>query len=405
MDPLDILMNKELAVPYFKPIISADKQLVVGYEIIPKVQSAEGTTCLEWFFKDRSIPDEFRLEMSDYVQQRALQTYLAMDQSDILLFKYDAALLLKDNGETFLACLDQYNGSSLAYEKIVLEITEYEQLAELNELKHLLTYLQSAGIRIAIGSVGKFGSNLDRIAFLKPNIIKVNVAFIEEESISELYREVHHSLTLLSRKIGATLLFVNISNFKQFNYAWRNGSRYYQGDYLEQAKPSFARPDCCLDKMKKEFQHFIVYERKRMEARLTFTNELSAQLKKVLKTIDQNDTYDEMIMKVAKFMTEFAFRIYLCNADGFQQSADAEKNAEKKWVLVEEGRLKNWSWRPYFLENIIRMNIEKRGILSDLYTDIERDERIRTYSYPVTENLYLFLDIPYDYLFESEGLL
>lgn len=47
----------------------------------------------------------------------------------------------------------------------------------------------------------------------------------------------------------------------------------------------------------------------------------------------------------------------------------------------------------------------EKGLLSDLYTDIERDERIRTYSFPISETLYVFLDIPYAYLYEQEGLL
>ncbi|GAF13889.1 hypothetical protein JCM19045_3175 [Bacillus sp. JCM 19045] len=51
------------------------------------------------------------------------------------------------------------------------------------------------------------------------------------------------------------------------------------------------------------------------------------------------------------------------------------------------------------------MNVEKKGILSDLYTDIERDEQIRTYSYPISSNQYVFIDIPYDYLFEQDDLL
>ncbi|GAE24443.1 hypothetical protein JCM9140_370 [Halalkalibacter wakoensis JCM 9140] len=142
-----------------------------------------------------------------------------------------------------------------------------------------------------------------------------------------------------------------------------------------------------------------------MESQFTLTNELTTQLKQTMKTISPDDTFDEMIRKVATDCDRYAFRIYVCDAEGFQQSSNAEKSQDNKWVLIEEGRFKNWSWRPYFLENIVRMNIEKRGFLSDLYTDIERDERIRTYSYPITDNLFLFLDIPYNYLFEQEGLL
>lgn len=405
MDPLDVMMNKDVVMPYYQAIISADKQLVVGYEVLARMQTEEGPQSLDWFFEDRSIPDEYRLELDDHIQQCALDVFLETDQSAILFFNYDATLLLKDNGEIFLNRLDQYKERGLRYQQIVLELKEYDIAEQLGEYKHLFTYIQSLGIRIAIDGVGQTGSNLDRIAMLKPNIVKVDVTFMEDEALPHLFREVHHSLSMLSRKIGATLLFDGISNFNQLNYAWRNGGRYYQGLYLQPSRSDFVDPECCRDKMQKEFQHFIVYERRKMEAQLALMNEMNLHLKQAMKTISPEDTYDEMIMKVARDCDKYAFRIYVCNADGFQQSSNAERNSEKTWVLLEEGRFKNWSWRPYFLENIVRMNIEKKGILSDLYTDIERDERIRTYSYPISDDLFLFLDIPYDYLFEQEGLL
>ncbi|WP_269758309.1 EAL-associated domain-containing protein [Thalassobacillus sp. C254] len=41
----------------------------------------------------------------------------------------------------------------------------------------------------------------------------------------------------------------------------------------------------------------------------------------------------------------------------------------------------------------------------DLYTDIHKDELIRTYSSPINEQMYVFIDIPYSYLFEQDFLL
>jgi hypothetical protein len=74
-----------------------------------------------------------------------------------------------------------------------------------------------------------------------------------------------------------------------------------------------------------------------------------------------------------------------------------------RWELEPQYYMKNWSWRPYFLENIIRMRSRKRGILSDLYADIETGETIRTYSYPIDDRHYLFIDLSYNYLFEHDA--
>ena len=34
MDPVDVILNQDKIIPYYKPIISADTQLVTGYEML-----------------------------------------------------------------------------------------------------------------------------------------------------------------------------------------------------------------------------------------------------------------------------------------------------------------------------------------------------------------------------------
>ncbi len=53
----------------------------------------------------------------------------------------------------------------------------------------------------------------------------------------------------------------------------------------------------------------------------------------------------------------------------------------------------------------MKMQIRKKGFFSDVYSDIETGESIRTFSYPIDQKHYLFLDLPYSYLYENEGLL
>ena len=105
-----------------------------------------------------------------------------------------------------------------------------------------------------------------------------------------------------------------------------------------------------------------------------------------------------------KDLDQIALRIYICDEDGFQKSPNMF-NENNQWVIQLEYLQKNWSWRPYFLENIIKMRNDKKGILSDLYRDIETGETIRTFSYPLKTRDYLFIDLSYDFLYQNENLL
>ncbi|MFD1849582.1 EAL domain-containing protein [Oceanobacillus bengalensis] len=405
MDPLNIMLNLEQVIPYYQPIISADTQLVIGYEVSAYYKSdEEDIQDLDWFFNDDTIPDEFKIELTTIIHQKAIEDFIKTNHSLIFL-KYNAKLLYKDNGETFLRLLETYAEKGLDYKKIVLELKETDIMEEMDSLRHLLKYLKTFGIQIALDDVGQRNGNLERLVSLKPNIVKLDVQFLKENELPHLYDDVHLSLSKLSRKIGATLLFKGVSTYNQLNYAWRNGGRYYQGSYLKPANPEFAREDCCKKQIQRDFQLFVSFERKKLKAQVELTNWINNQFNTILQNINSEEAYDQIITKVGHACHEFVFRVYMTNEEGVQLSSNAEKDHNDKWTLHEEGKEKNWSWRPYFFENIARMNVEKRGILSDLYTDITRHEQIRTFSFPLTKTSYIFLDIPYDYLFEQEGLL
>lgn len=51
------------------------------------------------------------------------------------------------------------------------------------------------------------------------------------------------------------------------------------------------------------------------------------------------------------------------------------------------------------------MKTWNKGMLSDIYSDIETREMVRTYSYPLTDQHYLFIDIGYSFIYENEFLL
>ena len=119
---------------------------------------------------------------------------------------------------------------------------------------------------------------------------------------------------------------------------------------------------------------------------------------------NRNGTYQTLFQALIKELDQIAFRMYVCDEDGFQKSVNIFKGKEG-WIEQAEYIHKNWSWRPYFLENIIKMRNERKGILSDLYSDIETGETIRTFSFPMNGEDYLFIDISYQYLFQNDQLL
>jgi EAL domain-containing protein (putative c-di-GMP-specific phosphodiesterase class I) len=408
MDALEILMNKDKVVPYFQPILSATEQSVSGYEVLGRIHNDDDEVIsLGDFFNNESIPDEYVIEIDEHIQDMAFEYYCQAKQNVNFFINCNSTILMnnQDYIERLLNRIKSYETRGLLLEKTVLEIREHDYLGDLSQLGHLLMYIKSFGIKVAIDDVGKGGSNLDRIAQLEPDILKVDLNFINGASLSQANRDVLYSLSTFARKMGATLLFEGIGDLTKLNAAWRNGGRYYQGFYLAKPSPQFITKSHCKEKLKSEFQQFITHERNHLSNQYNFTEQLHNRLEQIIKK-DKTTSLDELIKGLATNLTDVCFRLYICDQFGFQRSSNYVKNNNSShWQKQEEYLGKNWSWRPYFLETIVRMQYEKRGVLSDLYSDIETNEFIRTFSYPINEELYLFLDIPYAFLFERKGLL
>ena len=407
MDPVDIMLNQNHVTPLYQPVFIADTHLVVGYDVFPYFNKAEDELeSLDWFFQDPSIPEEFRQEIHHVIIKKSLDYYIEQDEPSLFLFlDYDSHIILKDRGEGLLNILEGYKERGVQFNKIVIQLRDEFPQEEIDAVRVLFNYLKSLGILVALDHIGLKNGNLERLAYLMPNIVKIDLSFLNREGLPQLYRDIHYSLTLLSQKIGATIMFKGISTYSQLHHAWQNGGRFYQGSYLKAPQAEFVEPTICKETLQQDFQKFVEYKRKKIQAQSDVALQINQQLKTILAKIDRQDHYDEIIQEVAKACDDFTFRIYITDHTGLQLSSNIEKNKDGKWELHPESRHKNWSWRPYFFENVAKMTVEKRGILSDLYTDIDRNEQIRTFSYPLTDQLFIFLDIPYSYLFEQEGLL
>ncbi len=401
MDALDIISNLEHVIPYFQPIFSADEQRIIGYEVLGRYDGEGEMASLGPFFHDKSIPEEYRLEVDNVVLKKALEQAMILENDVFLFINRNEELLMNDSGEDLLKLLLIYREKGFSLNRIILEITNEGPNSEID---HLLNYYRTFGIKIAIDKIKNTSSLLDRIGELKPDIVKVDLAPLRSTNPPPAFQETLYSLSLLARKIGAALLFKNIEMVYQLQFAWKNGGRYYQGFYLEEPSPEFVSRDRLKDKLKSEFHEFIVYEKKKLESIVTITDQFHTKVQSLVNKIKKPAGYEGLFLTLSKDLNEIAFRMYICDEDGFQKSPNLIKKGSK-WELQPEYIQKNWSWRPYFLENIVKMRNDKKGILSDLYNDIETGDSTRTFSYPLNENEYLFFDFSYDFLYQHDYLL
>lgn len=403
MDPLEILENLHKVKPAFQPIVSAVKHTVIGYEVLGRFQFEGSWISLGSFFHDSDVPDEYKVEVDHHLLKLAISQMLDSGNEGLLFINRNAKQLLINSGEDFLETLQVFAEKGFSMDRIVLEITEHDFDEDFEVLEHLLVYYKTYGIQIAVDHVGAKSSNIDRIRQLRPHILKIDTSFVRNAN-PDVFQDVIQTLSGLARRIGAKLSYENIEDNYQLYFAWKNGGHYYQGFYL--AKPSFELPvngGIPID-VGEKIKAFVQREKSMVEERYAFTGSREEKVKKLLSKWTGPETADHFIKSVAEAFADESFRLYICNSDGQQVSSNFRKHGGQ-WEWEPEQMGSHWAFRPFFLENTMQMKTGHKGILSDIYSDIETGEMIRTFSYPLSEDCYLFIDISNDFISERNFLL
>ncbi|MDN7242696.1 EAL-associated domain-containing protein [Planococcus sp. N028] len=403
MDPLDIIENLHKVRPAFQPIISAVKHNVIGYEVLGRYQCDDGNwISLGDFFHDIDVPDEYKIEVDQHLLQLAISKMLEEANECLLFINRNAKQLLINSGEDFLQTLKTFEKKGFPMNRIVLEITEHDFAEDFEVLEHLLIYYKTYGIQIAVDHIGAKSSNIDRIRQLKPHILKIDTGIIRQHN-QEVFQDIIFSLSVLARRIGAKLSYENIEDNHQLYFAWKHGGHYYQGFYLAKPDFDFLATDALPVNVGAKVKEFVQREKSRLERRLAFTRTCEEKVKKLLNQWHGVETADAFIEAAKDAFDEESFRLYICDSNGQQISSNFRKRLQF-WEVEEDQRGSHWAFRPYFLENTMHMKTWHKGILSDTYSDIETGEMVRTFSYPLSDHYFLFIDISYAFLFENDYL-
>ena len=101
---------------------------------------------------------------------------------------------------------------------------------------------------------------------------------------------------------------------------------------------------------------------------------------------------DEALHRILNFLPPQCFRVFICDGYGIQRASNYTRMQGVDFRIHPEHRGKNWGWRPYFFNNLVRMHEWKRGVISHEYVDVETRRRTLTFSYPISDDLFIFLD-------------
>jgi hypothetical protein len=286
----------------------------------------------------------------------------------------------------------------IALEKLVIEITEEEFNASDAYIRAVVHY-KGVGCRIALDDYGKSASDIERLAKLKPDIIKINMEYIHNSEKSNHYREYLRSIANFAESVGIEVLYEGVETKQQLDICMSLKGRFYQGFLLARPQPSMSKVAINDDIFSASIKNIYTIMQDEITKTEALRKSLDAEVERFLadNTFEHwKKDYDIILQKLCQKLSD-ARLLYLCDRYGNQLTSNimlqAKSFAFRDREPLEMYKNKNWVWRGYFYEALKSVAGGQKSYVSAVYLDFSTKDKIRTYSYSVSDDIFLFIDI------------
>jgi EAL domain-containing protein (putative c-di-GMP-specific phosphodiesterase class I) len=235
---LDEVLDRNGPDIVLQPIASIGDGSLSGYEALSRFNHPDGRTPDVWFADAEAVGRGIELELRAVV--RALDAFDALVPGPFL--SINASPRTVASGE-LVPVLTERDPS-----RIVVELTEHDQVADCSALLAQIAVLRDMGVRIAVDDAGTGFAGLQRILQLGPDIIKLDRFLIEGVDHDAVRRALVTAMVAFSASIGATLLGEGIETTGELDMLRSLHVPLGQGYLLGRPAPAdrWRRPDGAL---------------------------------------------------------------------------------------------------------------------------------------------------------------
>jgi EAL domain-containing protein (putative c-di-GMP-specific phosphodiesterase class I)/AmiR/NasT family two-component response regulator len=209
----------------FQPIVDLRSRKTVGMEALSRFHSLPMRSPKEWFAEAARLELGEELELAAIrkamlgVPRMPLDTYLSVNASHRTAMSTELLKVLGEHAP-----------------RIVVEITEHEEVADYVELLRALTELRTHGIKRAIDDAGA-GFSLRHTLEIAPNIVKVDISITRDIDKERARRALASALISFAEEMGITIVAEGIETQAELETLEGLGVRYGQGYHLAEPAP------------------------------------------------------------------------------------------------------------------------------------------------------------------------
>ncbi len=230
-----VVVNDRLLRPVYQPVVDLATGRVIGFEGLIRPSAESGFADPGAMFVAAETVGR-TVELDYACLQAVLAGAREIPDEQLLTVNVSPRTIEAPHfsAEMLLALLSR-NG--IAPGRVVVEVTEREQVEDIARLRANLAALQRAGLRIAADDVGAGNAGLRLLSQFRFDIVKIDLSLVQDGSERDASRAVLRSLRDLAQRWGASVIAEGIETISQLRSVRELGVTAGQGYLLGRPRP------------------------------------------------------------------------------------------------------------------------------------------------------------------------
>lgn len=219
----EMLRSRELEMVY-QPAIRLDATCIEFVEALARFRSKPYQEPNRWFAIAAEVGLGVELEL--LAVRMALQGLSQLPAGTAVSINVSPDTVVSDDLTAIL--------TSAPMDRIILEITEHETVANYELLISALAPLRSRGLRIAVDDTGAGHSSFRHILKVRPDLIKLDMSLVQRIDTDPARRALASALIAFARDIGSELVAEGVETDAELNALTKLGVKVAQGYLLSE---------------------------------------------------------------------------------------------------------------------------------------------------------------------------
>lgn len=389
-------LNEGYFYPHFQPIINVTTRQVTGYEVLGRLYSPQigGYQSLGGFFHNPAEDVVAMYSVDRIIREKAVRMLKESNLRTKLFFNIMPNFLSRVHKsdlqvERFhiVQLIEKYG---INKRDVVIEITEDEFEGSIDKLIQMVAVFREYGLTIAIDDLGVGFSNLERIGYLHPDIIKVDINIMRESLNRNAFHHVLTAVSEMSQKLGSHLLFEGIETEEELQLALSMGANLLQGYYFAKPSGQFINKNTFSKDLKNTLEKFAGLRFLELSQELNKEEDLAMCMESIFGSLGDISIDSEFLPKVLPLLPSHMTKVFLCDLHGYQTTATYTRDESKRWVEQRSGRGNNYAWKPYFVKHkALSCKGQKKWSITPALFDIRKQSEYVVFTYSLSSHTIL----------------